>query len=230
MDAVFIEGMAATIAAVIVFCGSVFLLLTFVMGARLAYLITASVTLAFILILGGIWSFSNEGAPLGPVGPLPEWNLESVVAEGETLEGPQAASYPDEGDWQKVDEEDAKQNTQAAELGSSALDAVEQGIEEGQFPENAVNNTADSETVRLLESDGELYGAVTLNPPEVTEDTPVDEEPPPTIIALMQYDPGNPLWEARKVTLITLVLFIIHLFFLSVSEKRARKPREATAS
>ena len=230
MDAVFIEGMAATISAIIVFCGSVFFLLLMLMGARLAYLITATVTLGFILILGGIWSFSNEGAPLGPVGPLPEWNLESVVAEGESLEGPQAAAYPDEGDWREIDAENDKENAQSAELGSSALDAVEAGVDEGQFPSNAVNNVANTDTVRLLEEGGELYGAVTLEPPPATEDTPEDEEPAPNIVALMQYDPGNPLWEARKVTLITLGLFIIHLFFLSVSEKRARKPREAPAS
>lgn len=231
MDAVFIEGMAATIASVIVFCGSVFFLLTMIMGARLAYLITASVTLGFILILGGIWSFSNEGAPLGPVGKLPEWDPVSIAAEGEPLEGPQAEAYVEgAGDWREVDAESDKENSQSAELGSAALDEVEAGIEEELFPSNAVNNTADTDTVRFLETDGELYGAVTLTPPAPTEDTPPDEEAAPSIIALMKYDAGNPLFEARKVTLATLILFIFHLVLLSLSEKKARRPREAPAS
>ena len=231
MDAVFIEGMAATISSIIVFCGSVFFLLLMIMGARLAYLITASVTLGFILILGGIWSFSNEGAPLGPVGTLPEWNLESIAAEGEPLEGPQADAYvSDSGDWRAVDPENSKENTQSAELGSAALDEIEVAIEEKQFPSSAVNNTADTESIRLLDQDGELYGGVTLRPPDPTGDEPPGEEPAPTILAIMEYDPGNPLWEARKVTLITLVLFIIHMVFLAISEKKARRPQEAPAS
>lgn len=230
MDAVFIEGSAAVLSAVIVFCGSVFFILALLMGARLAYFITASVTLSFLLILGGIWSFSNEGSPLGPVGPLPEWELISVVAADEPLEGPQADAYPDGGDWRKVDPEDPKELSQAAELGSASLDAIEKGIEKGDFPDNAVNNTATSETVRLQGEGADLYGAVTLDPPEATDDTPVGETPAPSILTLMKYDPGNPLWEARKVTLGTLFLLILHLFFLSRSEKKARKPREATAS
>ena len=231
MDAVFIEGMAATIASVIVFCGSVFFLLTMIMGARLAYLITASVTLGFILILGGIWSFSNEGAPLGPVGKLPEWDLVSVAAEGEPLEGPQAEAYVEgSGDWREVDSESDKENTQAAELGSAALDAIEAAIEEEQFPSSAVNNTADSESVRFLDDGGELYGAVTLNPPAPTGDEAPGEEAAPSVVALMQYDAGNPLWEARKVTLFTMILLIFHLVLLSLSEKKARRPREAPAS
>lgn len=232
MDSVFIEGAAATLSAVIVFCGSVFFLLALLMGARLAYFITASVTLCFLLILGGIWSFSNEGSPLGPVGKLPEWDLISVEPEEDAnaLEGPQAAAYVAEsGDWRNVDPESDKELSQSAELGSAALDAIEQGIEEEKFPSNAVNNTADTESVRFLEDGSDLYGAVTLNPPEPTEDTPATEEAAPSIIAIMQYDAGNPLWEARKVTLGTLFLLIVHLFFLSRSEKKARKPREAPA-
>ena len=230
MDAVFIEGAAATVAAIIVFCGSVFFLLAMVMGARLAYFITASVTLAFILILGGIWSFSNEGSPLGPVGQLPEWEEVSVVEEGGALEGPQADAYPEGGDWRTVDPEDSKELSQAAELGSAALNSIEAGIEDGDFPTNAVNNVSNSKTVRLQGEGSDLYGAVKVEPPPATEDTPPDEEPAPTIVALMKYDPGNPLWKARKVTLGTLFLLIVHLFFLSRSEKRARKPREAAAS
>ncbi|HYN35608.1 MAG TPA: hypothetical protein VEV82_01400 [Actinomycetota bacterium] len=229
MDAVFIEGSAAVLSAVIVFCGSVFFLLALLMGARLAYFITASVTLSFLLILGGIWSFSNEGSPLGPVGQLPEWELISVVAADEPLEGPQADAYPNDGDWREVNPDDPKELSQAAELGSAALDAIEKGIEEEKFPTNAVNNTANSDTVRLHGEGADLYGAVTLDPPKPTKDTPVGETPAPSIISLMKYDPGNPLFEARKVAVITLVLLILHLFVLSRLEKKARKPREAPA-
>ena len=70
LDTTFLTGSAAFLSAIIVFCGSVFLLLAFVLGARLAYWVTASVTLSFVFIMGAVWSY---GTPLGPVGQLPKW-------------------------------------------------------------------------------------------------------------------------------------------------------------
>ena len=243
MDAVFVEGVAATVASVIVFCGSVFLLLAMIMGARLAYFVTASVTLAFLFIMGLIWSFTNPTAPLGPVGIMPEWETVSVVAEGDPLEGPSASEYEgadtEGGGWEPVDEEDDAQTAQAGELGSAALDAATTAAEDGDLPEGVDSNTADTDTIRFLEQDGDLYGAVVLTPPETEEEdaetttAPEGEEPaepPPTVVALMQYDPGNPLGAARVILLGTTVLLVLHLIGLSLSEKRARRAREATAT
>ena len=228
MDAIFIEGWASVIAGVVVFCGSVFFLMAMIMGARLAYFITASVTLAFMLIMGLIWSIN----PLGPVGQLPEWDPISVAEVGEPLEGPSAESYPDGGGWREVDTDDPAEASQAAELSSSGLDSVVAGVEEGQFPQSAEDNTADTASARLLEQDGELYGAVKLVPPEEEEEAVTTEEPAepaPEIVALLQYDPGNPLGKARIFTIGTFIVLVIHLGLLSVSEKRARRTREATA-
>ncbi len=236
MDSVFIEGLAATIASTIVFCGSVFLLLTFIMGARLAYFITASVTLAFLFIMGLIWSFTNPATPLGPVGQLPQWNPVSVAEEGEDLEGPSASEYPDGGGWTEVDQEDDAQTQQAAELGSAGLDAIADGVEKGVFPEDTENNTADTDSIRLLEQDGELYGGIKLVPPPQEEaeaaGTATEEaeaKPAPVVIGIFEYNPGNPLLSARQILAGTVLLLVIHLFFLSMSEKRARRAREATA-
>lgn len=237
MDAVFIEGWGATISAIIVFCGSVFLLLAMIMGARLAYFITASVTLAFLLILGLIWSFTNPLTPLGPVGVLPEWESISVAEQGAPLEGPSASSYPDGGGWAEVDQEDTEQTSHAAELGSSAQDAIATEVEDGALPDGTENNTADTDSIRFLEQDGDLYGAVELAPPaeaeeDAEETTPAEgeepAEPPPTVVVLMQFDPGNPLGSARFFLLLTVVALVIHLFFLSRSETKARKAKEAT--
>jgi hypothetical protein len=216
MDATFIEGSAATIAAVIVFCGSVFLLMTFVMGAKLAYFVTASVTLAFLLIMGLIWS-TNE---LGPVGQLPAWEPLAIAEEGDELTGPSASEYPD-GPWQEFGTEE-ESLTQSTELQTGALEALTARVDEGELPEEASANTANSETARFLEEGSDLYGGVTLEPPEGDEG--------PTVVAIMQYDPGNPLGQARTITLGTFILLVIHLFFLSRSEKQARRKREEPAT
>lgn len=59
----FVEGVATVAASVLIFCGSVFLVLNLIVGPRLAYFITASITLAFLLIMGVVWSVN----PLGPL-------------------------------------------------------------------------------------------------------------------------------------------------------------------
>jgi hypothetical protein len=216
VDATFIEGAAAVIAAVLVFCGSVFMLMTFVMGAKLAYFVTASVTLGFLLIMGLIWSTSE----LGPVGQLPAWEPLAVEEEGGELTGPSASEYP-EGPWQEfATDEDSL--TQSTELQTGALEAMTARVEDGELPEEAATNTANSETARFLEDGEDLYGGVTLEPPQGDEG--------PTIVAIMQYEPGNPLGMARQITLGTFVLLVVHLFFLGRSEKRARRTREEPAT
>ena len=72
----------------------------------------------------------------------------------------------------------------------------------------------------LLEQDGTEYGATRVE----VEDG--DSEPVGEYLVVMEYDPGNPLGEARMITLGTFILLVLHLVGLSMSEKRARRERE----
>ena len=226
-DTTCVEGIAATVAAVIIFCGSVFFLLMMVMGGRLAYFVTASVTLAFIFIMSLIWSFTFASSPLGPVGELPSWKAVDLAAEEDAggVDAPSAEAYPDEP-WRAVDQESEDDLTKSGLLGSDALNSIEAAIEEGDLPDSAVNNTADSDTIRFLEQDGALFGGVVVAPSESVE-VPEGEEPPPSVVVFAEYEPGNPLWEGRKVAIITFVLLVVHLALLNLSEKRVRRRREA---
>ena len=221
MDLTFIEGVAAVVAAIIVFCGSVWLLLTMVLGGRTAYFITASVTLAFLLIMGVIWSFASAGAPLGPVGELPEWTTLDIVPADEASEADfaAAADYPDGGGWRPTDPENDEQVTQASELGTSAAEFLDEAIGAGDINtfESADDATANTDTIRFLEQGDSLYGGVTL---EATAGGQGDDT-----VAFMEYDFGNPLYPARVITIGTLILFVLHLLGLSWSERRARDAR-----
>ena len=115
MDTAFITGMGAFVSAIIVFVGSCFLLLAIILGARLAYFVTASVTLAFVLIMGVVWSIN----PLGPVGEMPSWNTVAVAEDANELDFEAAAQYP-EDPWRAADEDDAAETAQVAELESAA--------------------------------------------------------------------------------------------------------------
>lgn len=248
MDSLFVEGLAATVSAIIVFCGSVWLLLALVLGPRLSYFVTASVTLGFLLLMGGVWSF---GEPLGPVGELESYHpLGAADSIAEIPFGP-AADYP-EGNWVEPDSEDeAAQKIKTGAEGAANGD-FEKAIEDGDVTafETADQATVDADSTRLLEQDGTIYAIVRFEPVETEPeegdapsdtdlapeegDTPKeddaeaaaeDEGPDPNAEAFvaLEQDPGNPSGEARMITVGFLILLVLHLFGLSWSEKRARR-------
>jgi hypothetical protein len=231
VDTVFLTGVGAVVAAVVVFCGGIWMLLTMVLGARLAYFVVASITLAFVLIMSVVWSFT----PLGPVGQLPEYDGVDIGAEGNVDFG-QAGSYPNEP-WQVPNEDDEEQTTKASEAESAATDVLEAAITDGEIDVfesvDAAQVTPDS--TRLLEQDGVEYAAVMLEPvPEGGGggETAQQEEPDPstegTALVIMKYDPGNPQGLARLIALGTLVVLAAHIFGLSRAEEKARRLREQT--
>ena len=217
MDIAFISGMAAFVSAILIFVGSAFLLLMLIVGPRLAYFITASITLAFLLIMGVVWSIN----PLGPVGQLPSWNEIGVGTSADEIDKLGAASSYPEGDWRAPDTEDAHEVTQRSELESSGTEAVVAAAGEGElegWPQNPEGPTIVEDSSLFYEEGETLYGATTVSVEEEGETLEA--------VAVMKYDPGNPLGQARMLTVGTLILLVLHLFGLSRAEKRGRQRTE----
>jgi len=218
MDAVTITGWGAFISAVLIFCGSVWLLLAMVLGGRLAYFVSASVTLAFVLIMGVVWSI-NE---LGPLGELPTWNQTAIGQDVSQF------GYP-EGDWFTPPEDDEEQSGLATEFEGDAIDYLEAAIEEGEQGiefEDAQDAVADSDQTRLIEQDGTTYGGTVLVPGTLLEEAAAQDdsiELPEPVTVVMEYDPGNTLGVARQITLGTLILLVLHLFGLSRAERKVKQ-------
>jgi len=234
VDTTFLEGAGAVISAIIVFCGGVWMVLAIVLGARLSYFVTASITLAFVLIMGLVWSFAQQATPLGPVGQLPEFK-EVGIGEGGEVDFPQAGAYPNDP-WHVPDEDDEAQTAKASEAESAATDVLEAAITEGKVEvfDSVDEAQVAPESVRLLEQDGAEYAAVLLQPAAAEGAAEAEpEEPDPTaegtVLVVMRYDPGNPLGLARSITLGIFIVLVLHLFGLSRAEKRARQLREQTA-
>jgi hypothetical protein len=230
MDETFLTGSAAFLSAVIVFCGSVFLLMAFVMGARLAYWVTASVTLAFVFIMGAVWSY---GTPLGPVGQLPAWNPVDLGTSPEQLDFGAAADYP-EGDWHVADPENATEVTQQSELESASQDYLEDEIAKGGAAKESFDKLdeaiVEDDSARLIDVDGDIYGAITYVQIEVDPEDEAAVAPEGSgepIILVMSYDPGNPSRPARMITAGTFIVLVGHLFGLSRAERRAKRERES---
>lgn len=231
MDVLFLEGVAAVVSAIILFIGSIWLLLTLVMGARLAYFVIASVTLGFLFIMTLVWSF---GTPLGPVGQLPDWEPVALEEQAARVEFGPATAYP-EGDWREPDDEDAAEVTKAAELESAALNYLADAIQEdaGQAFLAEADATVVADSARLLTQGEDEFGALTLEASdsaiEKAKQADPDQQVTPedaTAVVVMKYDPGNPLGKARTIAAGTFVFFALHLFGLSLAE---RKTREAPA-
>jgi hypothetical protein len=201
-----------------------------VTGGRLAYFITATITLGFLLIMGLVWSWPGQINPLGPVGTLPTFDPLSL-AEGGDVDFAAADSYP-EDPWQVPDDEIEAEQAQASELESAALDYVETALTEGQIDtfETIEDAAVVTDSTRLLAQEGEEFGAVLVGPVQTGEQQlEVDPNTPDTVLVVMQYDPGNPLGPARLITLGTFILFVLHLVGLSMAEKRARRMAESPA-
>jgi hypothetical protein len=228
MDMTFLTGVGAVVSAVIVFCGSVWLLLTMVMGARLAYFVTASVTLAFLVMMGLVWAFTNATSPLGPVGDLPEY-LPEALGEAGSVEFAAADSYP-EDPWRVPDENDETQTNKAADAESTALEIVEQQLTEGKIDifEDISEAQAVPDSARFLQQDGTEYAAVLVGPIEQGGgETEVDPQAENTLVVVMQFDPGNSLGPAKLILLGTFILFVLHLFGLGRAEAKVRRLRES---
>lgn len=221
MNLLFFEGLGAVISGIIVFCGSVWMLLTMVMGARLAYFVAASITLGFLTIMGMVWSIS----PLGPVGQLPGWEAVAIGEQASELSFDPAAQYP-EGDWRAPDRSDPVEVTKTTELETEAVNYLEDAIAAGDVTAfEAVDDAiVNSDGTRLLDQE-DGYGAVVFEPAKPAQGKQAGgaEGRAAAAIAVLQFDPGNPLGPARRIAAGLALLFAAHLFGLSRSESRARR-------
>lgn len=212
MDSTFIEGVAAVVASAIVFCGTVWLLITMITGGRLAYFVVASVTLGVIFIMAIVWSLN----PLGPVGEMPTWKPLDIAKSASELRFQPATQYPG-GPWREADTQDVNESGQASLLQTSATEYLEDALDTGKIKtfQSTTDALAVVDSIRLLEQGNKQYGAITF------EATPGKTGGP--AVAVMTYNPGDPLGIARQIAVGSFLLFAAHLFGLSRVERKARR-------
>ena len=74
-----ILGVLVTLAAIGLFCGSVYLLLSTNLGARLGFLVAAASLTGFMVLLSGLWWTSGNSGIDPPHGRSPSWKVIEVV-------------------------------------------------------------------------------------------------------------------------------------------------------
>jgi hypothetical protein len=76
-----ILGVLVTIAAIGLFCGSVYLLLSTNLGARLGFLVAAATLTGFLVLLSTLWFTSGNSGIDPPHGRSPSWKVVEVVSD-----------------------------------------------------------------------------------------------------------------------------------------------------
>ena len=98
------KGIAVVLCAVILFVGSVYVILTAVFGLRMGYLVLAVSFFGWMIVLSVLWVFGAPGTPrdLGPRGTEPHWQVFAAATQDHVkTRFPETQFYP-KGHWQDV--------------------------------------------------------------------------------------------------------------------------------
>lgn len=93
-----VEGVLVTVAAFVLFLGTMWLLTAAILGVRMGYLVTATGFFGFMIILSALWAFGAPQTPafLGPQGTLPHWVPVAQAQEIRSATYPVIERYPGE--------------------------------------------------------------------------------------------------------------------------------------
>lgn len=211
-----IEGTLVVVAGLILFGGSVWLLLAAIFGVRMGYLVAATGLFAFMIILSALWVFGAPGTPrfLGPKGELPAW---ITVGTGRDLTSPTypvLERYP--GDpWITAEEDRSlRPEVEAASLGMQEFLAEEANRElageqiEGEVtPEEFV-----VEDLEFTEVDGTPLAAARA----------FASSGGPEVEVFAYKDPGNEPLPSYVALAASVIGFVVHLPFLDRAERRRK--------
>jgi hypothetical protein len=211
----FAKGVGAVVAGVVIFFGSIYLLLAAVFGRLMGYLVTAVSFFGFMIIMSIIFVIGVPGStPVnqGPRGVEPNW---APVAAGEEISSPRfpvVAEYP-EGPWR----EPTGELTEEVEGVTGAIQEflAERASEEVELqPGEEISPTKFIvQNVRFAEVDGAMLGAAQA----------FFSDGGPVVEVFAVFDEGNvplPSWLFLGASILG---FIAHLPFLDRAERKRKE-------
>ncbi len=166
----FWKGIAITVAFIVVFVGSVWLLTSMILGAKLGYFVTGACLFAVMTILSLIWFFTALGPKgeegfWGDLGTETAWHpaaLAPDLQEADTRWGTwDTSDYPDGEGWVEPDE-----NAELADLGKGR---AESELENAEPVMEALVSEAVSDIPGERESASDMVeGELALDPEKFT--------------------------------------------------------------
>lgn len=220
---------------ILVFFGSIYLLVRANLGTRRGYLVLATSFFGFMIIMSAFWTFGAPGTPQA-VGPTylpsqpsdayqPTWTAfagDSLVAERPEYQLVQ--DYPDGFD--EVPED-------FTSTSSGGVDAARAFFaQSGNQPVSGFGEDWEPVEVRYAEAPNDYpVIAVTYGPPaeEPAEGEDAEEEPAAaegdgeTVTVFAFFDAGSPLFPGLVFMGISLVGFVLHALLLNADEAREQR-------
>jgi hypothetical protein len=211
------KGILVTVCALVLFVGSVYVLLSAVFGLRMGYLVLAVSFFGWMVILASIWTFGVPGTrpDLGPRGTEPHWQVIAAGIQQVQTEFEATARYPDRP-WHLPDQVSrpsvdsvktaiqkylaARAQAQHEQDGGDEFefDFTDFGVEDIQFA------GAEGGEIHLAAGRG-FY-------------TPGG----PSITVFLRYDSGNVDVYSKSFLAVSILGFVIHLPFLDRAERRRK--------
>lgn len=148
-----IKGGLYVLIAVVVLCGSSYLLLSTNVGSRLGFQLAAAGLFGWMMIMGGVWWVYGTG----PKGPAPIWKAKQTVTGSITAHGtlPALSDYPRA--WKQLTLEDPEVADAQSVVDATLVPPSETGAK-GRFA-----SSSDYLPIFALEKGGETYGPLGLD-------------------------------------------------------------------
>jgi hypothetical protein len=217
------KGAGVTAMGFILFVGSVYLILSAVLGRWMGYLVLVVSFAGWMAMLSALWAFGfySQGPDtpvnLGPRGAEPTW-VPLLASTGETSDRYRAfASYP-EGSWEEAEQGELPTSTQSVS-GIVTAFLAERANEELDIPETdptaltAVDFTVDRISFAPAEDDETSLAVVEAH---FTEGGPL-------VTVSMYHDSGSVPRYSYMFLAGSIVLFAIHLPLLDAAERKRRE-------
>lgn len=245
-----ILGVLVVVAAVILFVGSIFLLLGTNMGARLAFLAVFAALTGFMVVLSSLWITTTS--PLNTLrGAVPAWQIKEVVAdptdskieavhniqedgiEVDTIEAANVKAAVDEGLVTKVDnavEKFTEEDNQFARFGAVTdflpVTTWEIGGSSPSWLDGEFTHTPLYAVVEIcgVAENTQPFG-VAPDVPECAEDgTPAAED---NGFVILEYNLGDVRLPPVIAWISSIILFVLGLVMFGWYEKDRRAERAA---
>jgi hypothetical protein len=216
------KGVGVTAMGVILFIGSVYLILTAVFGRWMGYLVLMVSLSGWMVMLAALWAFGffSQGPDtpvnLGPRGSEPAW-IPLLASTDQTSDRYEAfASYPDDP-WEEPPEGELRASVQSV-TGVVTAFLAERANEELEIPETAANAITAVDfavdSIRFAPAeDGDTSLAVAQA--HFLEGGPV-------WTVSLYHDSGSVPRYSYMFLIGSVILFVIHLPLLDVAERKRK--------
>jgi hypothetical protein len=222
----FWKGVAVTVASLVLFVGSVYVLLSAIFGLRMGYLVAAVSLFGWMIILSGLWvfgaTFFGAGTPVnqGPRGTEPHWKVYAAGA-GAPVESDQfseTAAWPDSPWYEET--ATTKSSADTVKTTIQAYMAAQANAQSGN-PAGEESTGFEADPTQFVVQN--IAFATASDGTFLSSGVSFYQPGGPAVVVFLYHDRGNVPVYSWAFFLGSIVLFGVHLPFLDRAEKKRKE-------